>query len=30
MIVNNGIIESVNIDEGKYELTGAEATCSIG
>ncbi|MCB2107631.1 MAG: peroxiredoxin [Rhodobacteraceae bacterium] len=30
MIVNDGKVETVNVDEGKYELTGAEATCSIG
>lgn len=29
MIVNNGTVEKLNVDEGKYELTGAEATCSI-
>lgn len=29
IIVKNGIAEKVNVDEGKYELTGAEATCSI-
>jgi peroxiredoxin len=30
MIVNNGKVESLNVDEGKYELTSAEATCAIG
>jgi len=30
IIVKNGVADKVNIDEGKYELTGAEATCSIG
>jgi peroxiredoxin len=29
MIVNDGTVEKLNVDEGKYELTGAEATCSI-
>ena len=29
MIVNNGTVEKLNIDEGKYELTGAEATCGL-
>ena len=29
MIVNDGKVESINVDEGKYELTSAEATCAI-
>jgi peroxiredoxin len=29
MIVADGVVETLNIDEGKYNLTGAEATCSI-
>ena len=29
MVVNNGVAESVNVDEGKYELSSAENTCSI-
>lgn len=29
MIVKDGIVEKLNIDEGKYELSGAEATCSL-
>jgi peroxiredoxin len=30
MIIENGVAKEVNVDEGKYELTGAEATCHIG
>ncbi len=30
MIVNDGVVEKLAVDEGKYELTSAEATCSIG
>ncbi len=30
MVVNNGTVESVNVDEGKYEMTSAENTCAIG
>ncbi len=29
IIVKDGVAEKVNVDDGKYELTGAEATCSI-
>ncbi len=29
IIVKDGVAEKVNIDEGKYELSGAEATCSL-
>ncbi len=29
MIVNDGVVEKLNIDESGYNLTGAEATCSI-
>ena len=29
MIVKDGVVEKLNIDEGKYELSGAEATCSL-
>ena len=29
MVVNNGTVEKLNVDEGKYEMTGAEATCSL-
>jgi peroxiredoxin (alkyl hydroperoxide reductase subunit C) len=29
MIVKDGVVQKLNIDEGKYELTGAEATCGI-
>ncbi len=29
MIVKNGVVEKLNIDEGKYEMSGAEATCSL-
>ncbi len=29
MIVANGVVEKLNVDEGKYELSGAEATCSL-
>jgi glutaredoxin/glutathione-dependent peroxiredoxin len=29
IIVKNGVADKVNIDEGKYELSGAEATCSL-
>jgi peroxiredoxin len=29
VIVKDGVAEKVNVDEGKYELTGAEATCSL-
>ena len=30
MIVNDGVIEKLSVDEGGYELTSAEATCGIG
>lgn len=29
MVVNNGTVETLNVDEGKYELTSAENTCAI-
>jgi len=29
MIVNDGVVEKLNVDEGKYELSGAEATCGL-
>jgi peroxiredoxin len=29
MIVNDGKVETLNVDEGKYELTSAEATCGL-
>ncbi|MCC6913723.1 MAG: peroxiredoxin [Rhodospirillaceae bacterium] len=29
MIVNDGMVEKLNIDESGYNLTGAEATCGI-
>jgi peroxiredoxin len=29
MIVNNGVVEKLNVDEAGYALTSAEATCSI-
>ncbi len=29
MIVNNGVVEKLNLDEAGYALTSAEATCSI-
>ena len=29
MIVDNGTVKELNVDEGKYELTGAEATCHL-
>ena len=29
MIVKDGVVEKLSVDEGKYELTGAEATCSL-
>ena len=29
MVVNNGVAEAVNVDEGKYELSSAENTCNI-
>jgi peroxiredoxin len=29
MIVNDGVVEKLNIDESGYSLTGAEATCGI-
>jgi glutaredoxin/glutathione-dependent peroxiredoxin len=29
MIVKDGVVEKLNVDEGKYELSGAEATCSL-
>jgi len=29
MIVKDGVVETLNIDEGKYEMTGAEATCGL-
>ncbi|MCA0200721.1 MAG: peroxiredoxin [Proteobacteria bacterium] len=29
MIVNDGVVEKLNIDESGYNLTGAEATCGI-
>lgn len=30
IIVNDGVAESVNVDEGGYDLTSAEKTCSVG
>jgi len=30
MIVRDGVVETVNVDEGAYDLTSAEKTCSIG
>ncbi len=29
MIVKDGVVQKLNIDDGKYELTGAEATCGL-
>lgn len=29
MIVNDGVVEKLNVDESGYNLTGAEATCGI-
>jgi len=29
MVVKDGVVEKLNVDEGKYELTSAEATCSL-
>ena len=29
MIVDNGVVKELNVDEGKYELTSAEATCHL-
>jgi peroxiredoxin len=29
MIVNDGTVETLNVDEGKYDLSSAENTCSI-
>jgi peroxiredoxin len=29
MVVNDGVVEKLNVDEGKYELSSAEATCSL-
>jgi len=29
LIVNDGVAEQVNVDEGGYDLTSAEKTCSI-
>ncbi len=29
MIVNDGVVEKLSVDDGKYELTGAEATCGL-
>ncbi len=29
MIVKDGVVEKLNVDEGKYELSSAEATCSL-
>ena len=29
IIVDNGVAKEVNVDEGKYELTSAEATCHL-
>lgn len=29
MVVNDGTVEKLNIDEGKYEMSGAEATCGL-
>ena len=29
IIVDNGVAKKVNVDEGKYELTSAEATCHL-
>jgi len=30
MIVRDGVVETINVDEGSYDLTSAEKTCSIG
>ena len=29
VVVNDGVAEQVNIDEGGYDLTSAEKTCAI-
>ena len=29
IVVDNGVAKEVNVDEGKYELTSAEATCHL-
>ncbi len=29
MIVNDGVVEKLSVDNGAYELTGAEATCGL-
>jgi peroxiredoxin len=29
MIVNDGVIQKLSVDNGKYELTSAEATCGL-
>jgi len=29
MIVKDGVVEKLNIDESKYEMSGAEATCGL-
>ncbi len=29
MVVTDGTIEKLSVDEGKYELSGAEATCGL-
>ena len=29
MIVNDGVVEKLSVDNGKYELTSAEATCGF-
>jgi peroxiredoxin len=29
MIVENGVVKELNVDEGKYELTSAEHTCHL-
>jgi peroxiredoxin len=29
MVINDGVVEKLNVDEGKYELSGAEATCGL-
>ena len=29
MVVKDGVVEKLSVDEGKYELTSAEATCGL-
>jgi glutaredoxin/glutathione-dependent peroxiredoxin len=29
MIINDGVVEKLSVDNGSYELTGAEATCGL-